>query len=149
MISLEALLTEWATDSKMNRSELDAESLRTSQHHSKYLQILTAVKRRLAKQKQARLDLLAIKSLYYAGKLGKAQMDAQGWPYDPWSGGVKPLKSDVGLWLEADSDLSAMKADITETEILHDACMDIMNSLNWRHQSIGNAIRWIQFTTGN
>lgn len=148
MISLEEVLAEWAKDSQIDRTRLDYESLRSGELHTKYLQILYAVKKRLARAQAKQSELLALKSRYYQGKMTREEMDQLGWPYDPWRGNNKPMKSDTQAWLDIDPDVAAGKESIEDLSLIHDAAFDILNHIAWRHQNIKNAISWLQFTSG-
>jgi hypothetical protein len=78
----------------------------------------------------------------------KAEMDAKGWPYDPFNGLVKPLKSDMDIYYDTDADRVKLKMIIEYQQTVVDTLKDILENIKWRHNTIKNIITWKQFTSG-
>lgn len=148
MITLESLLKEWEKDSPIDNENLHAESLRSANLHSKYLQILSGLKAGLMKR-QMKLDKLKLaKKRWLSGKMTQQEMDDRKWEYDPFKGGSKPMKSELDDWIGADDEIQLVKEEVETYKIMIEAALDIVNHVNWRHQSIRNAIDWAKFQAG-
>jgi len=148
MMSLNEILESWKTDSVIDDSALDEDTVNTSKLHAKYLEIYSLSKLQLRKKE---FDLEKIKKdkwLYYTGKMTKSDMDARGWDYDPFQGMSKPLKSEMSMYYETDDDLVKVKAGIDYQKSIIDTLEEIMNNIRWRHSHIKNIIEFRKFTSG-
>ena len=147
-MSLNEILESWKTDSVIDDSALDEDTVKTSKLHAKYLEIYSLSKLQLRKKE---FDLEKIKKdkwLYYTGKMTKSDMDARGWAYDPFQGMSKPLKSEMSMYYETDEDLVKVKAGIDYQKSIIDTLEEIMNNIRWRHSHIKNIIEFRKFTSG-
>ena len=70
-----------------------------------------------------------------------------GWDPDPFNG-LKILKGEMEHYIEADPELVTSEAKIEYLKTLIDTLREIVTNLNWRHQTIGNMIRYKQFEAG-
>ena len=148
MITIEEILREWDADSPISKEHLDDESARIPKLHSKYLQILSGVRVGLNKRRQKMERLKLAKKEWMAGRMTKEEIERRGWEYDPFKGASKPMKSEFNEWISADDDVQVLQAEIDSYRLLEDTLLDIMNNINWRHQSIRNAIDWTKFQAG-
>ena len=148
-MNLEDILKMWAEDSVIDDHQLDKSSIDTAKLHSKYLEIFTVTKLQLKKAETALDNLLKDKWLWYNGKLDKAAIDSKGWAYDPFDGCNKPLKGEMDYYYNADPDIQKAKARVDLLEVQKETIEEIITNLKWRHQTIGNAIRWRQFLSGD
>lgn len=147
-MSLNEILESWKTDSVIDDSALDEDTVKTSKLHAKYLEIYSLSKLQLKKKE---FDLEKIKKdkwLYYTGKMTKSDMDERGWAYDPFQGMSKPLKSEMSMYYETDEDLVKVKAGIDYQKSIIDTLEEIMNNIRWRHSHIKNIIEFRKFTSG-
>ena len=147
-MSLNEILESWKTDSVIDDSALDEDTVKTSKLHAKYLEIYSLSKLQLRKKE---FDLEKIKKdkwLYYTGKMTKSDMDERGWAYDPFQGMSKPLKSEMSMYYETDEDLVKVKAGIDYQKSIIDTLEEIMNNIRWRHSHIKNIIEFRKFTSG-
>lgn len=147
-MDVEELLRQWANDSKISENALDETTLRTAVLHSKYLELYTLAKLRLKKKE---LDLAILKKdkwLYYNGKMTKEEMDERGWQYDPFNGMNKPLKGDMEMYYNTDSDIAATKMQAEYIGVYLDTCKEILDTLRWRHQNIKNILDFKKFQAG-
>lgn len=147
-MSLNEILESWKTDSVIDDSALDEDTVKTSKLHAKYLEIYSLSKLQLKKKE---FDLEKIKKdkwLYYTGKMTKSDMDERGWAYDPFQGMTKPLKSEMSMYYETDEDLVKVKAGIDYQKSIIDTLEEIMNNIRWRHSHIKNIIEFRKFTSG-
>ena len=147
MVSLDNVIKMWNTDSIINENELDRVTVETSKMHAKYLELFSVAKLQL-KTNENKLDLLRKeKWTYFTGKMSQLEMDKRGWAYDPFDG-VKPLKSDMELYYNADKDTIKIKDRIQYSRVLIDTLEEIMNNIRWRHSHIKNILDFRKFTSG-
>lgn len=148
MMSLNDILESWKKDSVIDEHALDDETIETSKLHAKYLEIFTLSKLQLKKKE---IDLEKIRKdkwLYYTGKMTQGEMDMRGWPYDPFQGMTKPLKSEMEMYYNTDEDIIKAKSAIEYQKAIIDTLEEIMNNIRWRHSHIKNIIEFRKFTSG-
>jgi len=147
-LNIEQVLEMWKTDSIIDDLKLDDTTIKMARIHSKYLELITIVKMRRKKKDLEYKILLKDKWLYYNGKLSKEQIDELKWKYDPFGGLNKPLKSDMNYYYDADTDIQKAQAALEYDKVLIETLEEIMNTIRWRHQNIGNIIKWRAFESG-
>ena len=138
----------WQNDSIINNAKLDETSKNTPQLHAKYLQLWSTAKLELRRAEFEQKKLLKDKWLYYNGKLSKEQIDSFKWEYDPFGGLNKPLKGDMNYYYDADLDIQKAQAMLEYDKVLIETLEEIMGTIRWRHQNIGNIIKWRSFEAG-
>lgn len=148
MIDLESILAEWKEDSQIAKHQLDETSRVTPALHSKYLEYLSLTKLRLKKAEFDQKTLLKDKYLYYEGKMSQEDIESRGWSYDPYQGLSATTKNFKEYYYDSDKDIQDSEMKIQYLKTIIDTLEEIVNSLNWRHQTIGNMIRWRQFEAG-
>tara|TARA_R110002153_G_scaffold47751_4_gene134796 strand:+ start:1616 stop:2059 length:444 start_codon:yes stop_codon:yes gene_type:complete len=146
-MNLEQVLEEWSTDSQLPRENLDEASRNTPKLHAKYLTILSNTKLRLKKAEMDQKSLLKLKWLWYNGKMSEDQIKDLGWDYDPLNG-LKIMKGDMDYYYDSDKEIQESELKIEYLKTLIDTLKEIVNNLNWRHQTVGNMIRWKVFEAG-
>ena len=142
------ILEMWKKDGQIDELKLDDTTIRMARIHSKYLELLTIAKMTRKKYDLEYKTLLKDKWLYYNGKLSKEQIDAFKWEYDPFGGLNKPLKGDMNYYYDADTDIQRSQALLEVQKIQVETIEEIMNTIRWRHQNIGNIIKWRAFESG-
>lgn len=147
MIDLETILAEWKEDSQIAKHQLDETSRITPSLHAKYLEYLSLTKLRLRKAEFAQKTLLKDKFEYYNGKMDEETLRSKGWDPDPFNG-LKILKGDMEHYYDADPEIQESELKIQYLKTCIDTLTEIVTSLNWRHQTISNMIRWRQFEAG-
>ena len=147
-MNIEQVLEMWKTDSIIDDLKLDDTTIKMARIHSKYLELITIAKIRRKKKDLDYKTLLKNKWLYYNGKLSKEEIDIYQWEYDPFSGLNKPLKSDMNYYYDADTDIQKAQAALEYDKVLIETLEEIMNTIRWRHQNIGNIIKWRAFESG-
>ena len=147
-MNIEQVLEMWKTDSIIDDLKLDDTTIRMARIHSKYLELITISKMGKKKKDLEYKTLLKDKWLYYNGKLSKEQIDMFQWEYDPFGGLNKPLKGDMNYYYDADTDIQKMQARIEYDKILIETLEEIISTIRWRHQNIGNIIKWRAFESG-
>ena len=60
----------------------------------------------------------------------------------------KPLKGDMNYYYDADEDIQRLQALVEVQKIQVETIEEIMSTIRWRHQNIGNIIRWRSFEAG-
>ena len=135
-MTLEQVLEQWAADSQLPKNNLDETSRQTPALHAKYLTLLSNTKLKLKKAEMDQKKLLKLKWLWYNGKMSEEKIKELNWDYDPLDG-LKIMKGEME---------SEMKIQYLKTMI--DTLNEIVNNLNWRHQTVSNMIRWRVFEAG-
>lgn len=146
-MNLDDVLSEWTIDSEINEMALDDASRDSAKLHSKYLSKYMTAKLHLKTKEQSLQTLLKKKWLYYNGKMTADQISDEGWEFDPFHG-MKVLKGDMDYYYNADEDIQKTIMQIEYRKALVDTLKEIMNNIQWRHQNIGNMIKWRQFVSG-
>ena len=147
-MNTEQILEMWKNDGQIDELKLDDTTIRMARIHSKYLELLTIAKMTRKKYDLEYKTLLKDKWLYYNGKLSKEQIDTFKWQYDPFGGLNKPLKGDMNYYYDADTDIQRVQALMEIQKILLETLEEIMGTIRWRHQNIGNIIKWRSFEAG-
>jgi hypothetical protein len=147
MLNIENILTEWQNDSVINDNKLDQTSVDTAKLHAKYLQWLSVAKLQYKKSQMNQKILLKDKWLYYNGKMSQEEIESRGWDYDPFEG-LKVMKGDMDYYYDSDKDIQKSEEKITYYKTLVETLQEIVETLRWRHQTIGNIIKWKQFENG-
>jgi hypothetical protein len=147
-VNIEEVLKMWKEDSIIDDLKLDDTTIKTARMHSKYLELITIAKIRKKKKDLDYKTLLKNKWLYYNGKLSKEQMDIFQWEYDPFGGLNKPLKGSMNYYYDADTDIQKVQAALEYDKVLIETLEEIMSTIRWRHQNIGNIIKWRSFEAG-
>jgi len=147
MIDLKQILDMWQRDSEI-KMKLDESSRETPMLHAKYLELLSTTKLQLKRAEFAQKTLLKEKWLYYNGKMSQEDVVAKGWDPDPFDG-LKILKGEMDYYYDSDPEIQKSEEKIQYYKTVIDTLEQIISSLNWRHQTIGNIIKWKQFESGN
>ena len=137
----------WSSDSVIGQSSLDESSRQTPILHAKYLELLSLAKLKLKKAEQDQKILLKDKWLYYNGKMDQEQIGDKGWKPDPFDG-LKILKGEMDYYYDADPEIQQSVEKIEYLKTIIDTLNEIMNNINWRHQTISNMIKWRIFESG-
>ena len=146
-MDLDYIMKMWQQDCVIDRNNLDEVSRATPALHAKYLQMLAESKLQLKRQEMKQKTLLKDKWLYYNGKMTQEQIDAKGWNYDPLDG-LKILKGEMDYYYDSDPEIQESELKIQYWKTIIDTLTDIVDSLKWRHQTIGNMIKWRVFESG-
>ena len=148
MIDLTELLEEWKNDCQISEMHLDESSRQVPILHSKYLEKLMSVKLLLKRAEFTQKTLLKQKWLYYNGKMDQDDIEKLGWNPDPFDG-LKILKGEMNYYYDADPEIQKSEEKIQYYKTVLEALQEIIDNLKWRHQTIGNMIKWRQFESGN
>jgi hypothetical protein len=134
----------WNVDSKIDDLELDQESLKIPQLHSKYMRIITKENSILSKMMYAHKMLERDKFEYYAGKMCDEDLQERGW--EPLN--LKIMKNDIPRYIEGDKDIIRSLMKISDYREKVALLKSIIDSINSRSFIITNAIKWKKFISG-
>tara|TARA_B100001093_G_C26645134_1_gene934963 strand:- start:74 stop:520 length:447 start_codon:yes stop_codon:yes gene_type:complete len=148
MIDLKKVHEMWQADSIIDNAKLDETSKNTPQLHSKYLQLWSTAKLELRRSEFEQKKLLKDKWLYYNGKMDQETIREKGWVPDPFDG-LKILKGEMDYYYDSDPEIQKSEERIQYWKTVVDTLSEIIDNLKWRHQTIGNIIKWKQFESGN
>lgn len=147
-MKLDQIMQHWQRDCQIDDLDLATASKQTPSLHAKYLEQLVNYKARLRSAQAAQQRLLKDKWLYYNGKMDQEQIEKRGWQHDPFDG-LKVMKGDMNYYYDSDVDIQKSEDRIVYYKQAIEVLEEIINNLRWRHQVIGNIIRWKQFEHGN
>lgn len=148
MIDLKTIHEMWAKDCIIDSNKLDESSRQAPLLHAKYLEVLTAYKLQLKRAEFNQKKLLKKKWLYYNGKMDQETVEALGWEADPFDG-LKILKGELDYYYDSDPEIQDSEGKIQYYKTVIDTLSEIISNVNWRHQTIGNMIKWRQFESGS
>ena len=146
-MDLDGILAQWATDCEIGHN-LDDASRETPKLHAKYLGYFTQAKLLLKRAEDKQQILLKQKYLWYNGKLSEEEIKQFGWEPDPFDG-LKIMKGDMDYYYDSDPEIQQSEAKVVYYKTMVDTLREIIDNLKWRHQTIGNVIRWRQFEAGS
>lgn len=145
-MDLNDILAQWGEDCEIGHN-LDEASRDTPKLHAKYLNYHIQTKLLLKRAEEKQQILLKNKFLWYNGKLSQEEVSALGWNPDPFDG-LKIMKGDLSYYYDSDPEIQQSEAKIVYFKTMLEALKEIIDSIKWRHNTIGNAIRWKQFEAG-
>ena len=137
----------WAKDCNIDANKLDEASRQAPLLHAKYLELISTYKLQLKKTEFEQKKLLKDKWLWYNGKMSQEEMEEKGWDPDPFNG-LKILKGEMDHYYDTDPEIQESELRIQYYKNVIDTLTEIINNVNWRHQTIGNMIKWKQFESG-
>ena len=138
----------WKDDCEISRNDLAESSRLTPTLHAKYLEILSTTKLNMKRAEFQQKTLLKNKWLYYNGKMDQSELEAFGWDPDPFQG-LKVLKGEMEYYYDADPEIQKSEEKIQYLKTIVDTLSEIVENIKWRHQTIGNMIKWRQFESGS
>ena len=63
--------------------------------------------------------------------------------------GLKIMKGDMDYYYDSDPEIQKSEEKIQYYKTLVETLTEIVSNITWRHQTIGNMIKWKQFESGN
>lgn len=143
-MNIEQIVAEWDKDSKVDETELSAESVKIPKIHNKYLKIFMGERVALFKLKAEKNRVKKTLLEYYLGELDRDELAELG--RDQFY--KKLLKNEVDVYIESD-DLyieTTLKVAMQQEKV--DYIEKIIKSLDTRGFAIKNAIDFMKFTMG-
>jgi len=144
-MNLDEIRRKVSDDIKMDKTELDIESMKTPQLHNKYLIIYTDEKLILGKLESDYKKLRKYKWLYYTGKMSQEQLDDMGW--EPFA--LSLLKTDLDKFIDADDDIITLENKILLQKEKVEYLKSVVGIVTNRQWLIRSTIDWIKFTQGS
>lgn len=142
IFSYEELKNQFISDTKINKSELEIELVKTPQLFSKYHNILSLIKNKTVKEQQILNKIINKRTEYYLGK-GKPEDYAK----EPF--GLKVLKTEITRYLNSDCYIYEQKVIVNNLEHLIDFLEKGINShINYRSNTIKTLLDYIKFSQG-
>jgi hypothetical protein len=145
-MDLNSILDMWKEDCHIGQ-KLDEASRQTPTLHAKYLRLLSEAKLSLKKAERNQKILLKDKWMYYNGKMTEEDINKRGWDFDPFDG-LRVMKGEMEYYYNADTDIQRSEELITYWKTVIDTLQEIVDNIKWRHQTIGNMIKWKVFESG-
>ena len=140
-MELSELFAKTEHDLKIDDVELDRESLRTPYLYDKYLKMYITSGLELTKHKKE-YDALKLKKFeYYTGKA-----DPEVYKENPK--GIKVLKGDLDLYLDADPDLRKVEESLGYMKSKVNFLEKTLKNIENRNWNIKNTIEWRKFLSG-
>tara|TARA_B100001013_G_scaffold309464_1_gene213867 strand:+ start:38 stop:478 length:441 start_codon:yes stop_codon:yes gene_type:complete len=146
-MTLEEIQKLWSSDSQLDDSQLDNESLKIPELHHKYFRIFSDEKLKLIRMYSKQKELRRLKWLYYTGKLDQNTLENLNWQVFDLD--IKKNKNDLEMFIESDKDILELFEKIAYQKEKNEYLESIIKSLNTRGFQIKNAIEWKRFTMGN
>jgi hypothetical protein len=146
-MTLEEIQKLWSSDSLIDDSQLDNESLKIPELHHKYFRIFSDEKLKLIRMYSKQKELRRLKWLYYTGKLDQNTLENLNWQVFDLD--IKKNKNDLEMFIESDKDILELFEKIAYQKEKNEYLESIIKSLNTRGFQIKNAIEWKRFTMGN
>ena len=132
-------------DLEIDKTELDAEALRTPQLHNKYLNFLLDEKLILAKIESEFRIHRKIKWLYYTGKMSMEELEEREW--EPFA--LNILKQDLDKFIDSDDEIVVLSNKDEYQKEKVEYLKSVVKTMSDRQWYIRSAIDWIKFTNGN
>ena len=146
-MNLDDILEQWQSECSIDNMHLDITSRDTPILHAKYLRLLSQAKLLHKRAEQKQQTLLKQKFLYYQGKMDQESIQKLGWEPDPFDG-LKIMRGDMSYYYDSDTEIQKSVAQIEYYKTIIDTLKEIVDSLKWRHQTVGNIIKWKVFEAG-
>ena len=147
-MDLKSIHDMWKEDCVIDEMKLDESSRQTPILHAKYLELLSTVKLQMKRSEFSQKTLLKQKWLYYNGKMDQDEIAKMDWDPDPFNG-LKILKGEMDYYYDSDPEIQKSEEKIQYYKATIDSLTEIINNINWRHQTIKNMIEWKKFQSGN
>lgn len=143
-MTLQELIDEWDQDSQLKRTEIVSESLNTPRLHAKYFRIYVGEKAKLIQWMNDFKVLKLDKYEFYVD--GPSPETPPEWKL-PAKGCI--IKADVERYMDADEHIIKLsqRVDLQKEKIK--MIEAIIASLNFRNNTIKNAIEMIRFESGS
>jgi hypothetical protein len=145
-MNIEQINDEWAKDSVIDRDELATEALRGAVLHQKYLEMLMQCKQKMMKLANDFNSMKELRTRYYQGQLSVDECKEYGWAQYQ---GLKPLKSDMSVKLDGDTELNRLRLKLQYIEAMHTQLESILGQIKGRDWSIKNYMDFIRFQAGS
>ena len=128
----------------MDQTELAQESIKIPLLHHKYYKLFVDEGLTFKAYEQQYKTLYKLKYEYYMGTLDEETLSERGWEPN----GLKILKADLPIYMEADPDLQQIQAKIDIQKQKISFLESVIKTISNRGFLIKNAIDWERFKVG-
>lgn len=143
-MKIDDILTEWETDSKIDRTELGDAASDVPKLHHKYYSILVKEKL-LLRQQESELKKLKLDKYEFFTQGPNEETRDKGWKLPP-KGMI--LKADIPMYMDADEDIIKQSLKIGYQQEKIELLESIIKTIINRGFLIKSAIDWQKFTMG-
>ena len=143
--SAKQILSEWEVDSVIDRKALDDSALQSPKLHAKYLNYYLIAKSEKNLLTKTYTEKFETYRKWFSGELSQTEMDKLRFPYDPWNGKIRPVKSQFEKLILEIPEISYLKYQIDDVSLSEEIAKEIVSHINWRHTSIKAAIDFMKF----
>lgn len=143
-MTLDEIHSEWSVDSEIPIDDLASSSSLVPKLHSKWLRYLSD-ERILLKALEHKLKGLKFEKREWLISGDTRESREKGWVL-PSKG--SPLRSELSIYIEGDSEVRDLEARVSLQSEKVSVLESILNSINWRHNSIRNALDDLKFKQG-
>ena len=143
-MKLEQVLDLWDKEGRLDRTNLDEESLAIPSLHARWLRILVEEKLRL-KALESERSRLKLEKYEFLTQGPTKETQAKGWVH-PARGVI--LKAEVGSYMDADPQMVEMNLRVAYQAEVVSACELIFKSIQGRNWEISRAIEWRKHQAG-
>lgn len=143
-MKLEEIEDLWSKDCKIDRTNLDNESLKIPELHNKYYKLYIRERIQLKKIESDLSKLEKQKKEYYSGQLSEEELKNEGWEQF----NLTILVKEIPLYINADKDIIDLKLKYAIQNEKVSFLKSIIDILNMRSFQIKNAIDFMKFTNG-
>ena len=145
-MKLEEIQESWSSDSQIDDTELDNESLKIPELHHKYFRIFSDEKLKLVRMYSKQKELRRLKWLYYTGKLDQETLENLEWHVFELD--IKKNRHDLDMFIESDKDVLELTEKIAYQKEKIEYLESIIKTVINRNFLIKNIIDWRKFTSG-
>ena len=142
-MTIEAILEVIDANSNIRDDQLDREDERCYKIQFKYQNMLIVERKTLYKLQERESQLKLYKEMFYQGKL-----EAKEYKGKQFDASLKIVKSDLPLWVNADTEMQKIREEINEQEIKIDTLMNALNVANYRNNHVKNHFEILRFMNG-
>jgi hypothetical protein len=143
-LKFENILAEWEKDSIIDKTQIDAESLKIPKLHHKYYTIYVTEKLTLHKL-ESQLKLLKLEKYEFYTQGHNEDTLAKGWTM-PAKGII--LKADVNMYMEADKDIIDLSLKIGVQKEKIEMLESIIKIITNRGFTLKTSLDFIKFMSG-
>jgi len=143
IVALDKIDEMWQSDSKIDSTEPGTEILRIPVLHAKYIQQIMSHSLMIKRLMIEYNNMRKLRVDYYNGRMDKDQLRQLGWSQFGFV-----LKSDINVYLDADPELSKIKAKMVPHEEAVSYCNLVVKELNARTYQLRAYCDWEKFVAG-
>lgn len=144
-MKLQELQDMWASDAKVDLTNLGRSAARVPELHAKYINLLTNYRLQVRKAETDLLQRRVLRMRYFRGELSKEELQELGWKPYLYN---RPLKDELQELLNTDAEIIQLgdKVEYLRTVMLF--LESVLKSINSRTWDIKSAIEWVKFSNG-